>query len=88
MNINGGKIIIILYILFVLASVGDPPTVQFCPRNQHHVLSGHAETAQVSWTEPHFGDNVNVTSITKTNVSSVVFNIFFLPFFINANISE
>lgn len=48
---------------------GEPPVVEFCPRNRHHVLANADETgAQLGWTEPHFGDNINVTAITKTSV--------------------
>lgn len=30
--------------------------------------AGIDETVQLSWTEPHFSDNINVTAVTKTSV--------------------
>lgn len=49
---------------------GEPPIVQFCPRNHHHVLANadDEQQTQLSWTEPHFVDNINVTAVTKTSV--------------------
>lgn len=49
---------------------GEPPIVQFCPRNHHHVLANadDEQHTQLSWTEPHFVDNINVTVVTKTRV--------------------
>lgn len=54
-------------------AVGEAPTVDFCPESQKHKVEKHHESIKVSWLEPKFTDNVNVTEIVKTDVSVEVF---------------
>lgn len=59
---------------------GEPPTVLYCPKNQQHTLDKFDDSVQASWTEPVFNDNINITSITKSNVSK----LFLLSIFLGA----
>lgn len=52
-----------------------PPVVKFCPETQHYTVAKHHETIKVSWIEPIFEDNIKVTTMTKSNVSTHFFYI-------------
>lgn len=67
-NNNFTKMLVLLLAILVFQIDGEPPAVQFCPKNQHHTLNRYDDSVQIAWTEPYFTDNVNVTNVSKTNV--------------------
>ncbi|CAD7082561.1 unnamed protein product [Hermetia illucens] len=47
---------------------GSPPTVKYCPSTQKYTLTEQDDSIKISWKEPIFVDNVNVTEISRTNI--------------------
>lgn len=48
---------------------GKAPSVFFCPENQRHSVNKFSENMKITWVEPIFIDNINVTEVIKSNVS-------------------
>uniref|UniRef100_A0A1B0GGR9 Uncharacterized protein n=1 Tax=Lutzomyia longipalpis TaxID=7200 RepID=A0A1B0GGR9_LUTLO len=46
---------------------GQPPSVTSCPAAQRHMLDDNSSSIPVTWSEPSFADNVNVSDVTRTN---------------------
>lgn len=59
-----------------------PPVVKFCPETQHYTVARHHETIKVSWIEPIFEDNIKVTTITKSNVSTILLPFITFPYYL------
>lgn len=57
---------------------GKAPALEFCPETQRHTLDKHDDSIKIVWDEPVFTDNVNVTHISRTNVSFAKFSVLFL----------
>lgn len=53
---------------------GNPPKVVYCPETQHYSLKRFNENIKISWTEPIFTDNTNITEISRTNVNKISYN--------------
>jgi hypothetical protein len=56
-----------------LLADGQPPVVEYCPDTQKYTLVKSHESIKLSWLEPKFSDNINVTDVTRTNVSKITF---------------
>lgn len=52
---------------------GEPPLVKFCPQTQVYYRDMLHGSIKIAWNEPIFKDNVNVTEISRTNVSLIYF---------------
>uniref|UniRef100_A0A1B0D5U1 HYR domain-containing protein n=2 Tax=Phlebotomus papatasi TaxID=29031 RepID=A0A1B0D5U1_PHLPP len=54
---------------------GQPPSVTFCPAAQKHTLDDNSSSIPVTWPEPSFTDNINVSDVTRTNIPGNYFGV-------------
>ncbi|XP_059609249.1 sushi, von Willebrand factor type A, EGF and pentraxin domain-containing protein 1 [Phlebotomus argentipes] len=54
---------------------GQPPSVTFCPAAQRHTLDDNSSSIAVTWPEPSFTDNINVSDVTRTNAPGNLFGV-------------
>ncbi|GAB0100998.1 uncharacterized protein DMENIID0001_171150 [Sergentomyia squamirostris] len=54
---------------------GQPPSVTFCPAAQRHSLDDNSSSIAVTWPEPTFTDNINVSDVTRTNTPGDFFGV-------------